>query len=95
MLRTGARFLMKKRRNFEDAMHGSAIFTNIFRMLRMGARFCSKFLTCSARARDFRPNFQDAPRGSAFCFKIFEMLRTGAQFSSIFSGCSAREPNFL
>ena len=42
MLRTGARFLMKKRRNFEDAPR-----------LRTGAQIYSKSSGCSARERDF------------------------------------------
>ena len=77
MLRTG--FSMKKRRNFDDAARErnfiqnvqdaprmSAIFFQIFRMLRTGARFSLKF--------------QDAPHGSALFFRMFRMLRTGARF---------------
>ena len=88
-------FLMKKRRNFEDAPHGSAISFKLFRMLRTGARFPSKFSGCSPRRRDFLQNFEDAPHGSAISFEIFRMLRTGARFSSKFSGRSARERDFL
>ena len=67
----------------------------MFRMLRMGARFSSKFSGCSAQECDFPLNFQDAPRGSAIFLQIFRMLRTGARFSSEFSGCSARERDLL
>ena len=45
--------LMTKQHNFTNASHGSAIFFKIFRMLRTGARFSSKFSGCSARERDF------------------------------------------
>ena len=52
MPRTGAQFVMKKRRNLEDAPHGSAIFI--------------KFSGCSAREHDFeRKKDEDAPHGSA------------------------------
>ena len=65
MFRMGARFLMNKRRNFEDAPRGSAIFIKIFRMPRTGACFFfHKFSRCSAWECDF--------------LKIFKMLRTGA-----------------
>ena len=39
--------------NFQDAPHGSAIFIRIFKMLRKGARFSSKFSGRSARERGF------------------------------------------
>ena len=67
----------------KDAPHGSAMFFNFFRMLRMGARFSSKFSRCWER--DFPQNFQCAPHGSAMFFNCFRMLRTGARFFSKFS----------
>ena len=39
--------------NFRDALHGSAIFVKIIRILRTGAPFLSKFSGCSAWQRDF------------------------------------------
>ena len=47
----------------------------IFKMLRTGTRFSSKFSGCSTRERDFLYS-----HGSAIFFKIFRMLRTGARF---------------
>ena len=58
-------FERNKRGNFENAPHGSAILNQIkeeisrmqiFRMLRTGARFSSKFSGCSAREGDFLQN---------------------------------------
>ena len=60
--------------DFQNAPHGSAIFFNIFRMLRTGAQFVD------ARKRDIILNFRDAPHRSAIFFKNFRMLCTGARF---------------
>ena len=100
MLRTGTRFL-KKRRNFEDAPHGSAILFKIFRMLRAGARFLMTK----------RRNFEDAPPGAQFSSKLsgrsarkrnfgqkdnemLMLLRTEAQFHSKFKDAPHRSAIF-
>ena len=54
--------------NFQDAPHGRAILFKIFSMLRVGARFSSKFTGRTARERDFLQKFEDAPHGSAIFF---------------------------
>ena len=56
----------------------------IWRMLRMGARFSSKFSGRSARERDFERKHGE----------VLRMLRTRARFSSKFSGCPARKRDF-
>ena len=58
-------YVIENRPNSEDAPRGSAVFFNIFEMLRTGARFNSEFSGRSARLRDFLQNFQDAPHGNA------------------------------
>ena len=72
------------RQNFQDSPRGSAIFVNknqdsprgspmlfkIFRTLRAGGRFSSKFSGRSAWERNFHRDFKDAPHGSAIFFKF-------------------------
>ena len=78
--------------NFEDAPHGSTISFKISRMLRTGARFCSKFSGCSARERDFFQNFQDALHGDVILNEgpmNFKDPPHGSTISFKISGCSA------
>ena len=55
MLRTGTPVSSK----FQDVPHGNAILLKIFRMLRTGAQFVTKFSGCSARVRDFLENLDE------------------------------------
>ena len=91
MLCVGARFLMKKLRNFEGALHGSfhqkfqdprgnAIFVKIFRTLCAGARFSSKNSGCSARGGRFSSKFSRCSARERNFLQILRMLRTGARF---------------
>ena len=94
--------------NFQDAPHGSVMCVKIFRTLRTGARFFSKFSRPSARERDFSQNISrhsarerdfsqnvhEAPHGNAIFVKIFKTLRMGARFFSKFSERSAQERDF-
>ena len=92
MLCVGARFLMKKLRNFEGALHGSfhdqkfqdpcgnAVFVKIFRMLCAGARFSSKNSGCSARGARFSAKFSRCSAREGNFLQILRMLRTGARF---------------
>ena len=98
MLRTGARFSS----NFQDALHGSAIFffqnvedaphrsaiffNIIFEMLRVGARFCMKLSGFSAWERDICPNLQDAPRRDTILNDNADESYTKASFTN--------DPNF-
>ena len=110
MPRTGARFSSNFSKcsarerdfleNFQDAPHGSAIFFEIFRMLRTGARFCSIWTKIdqrnfedvsseSAIFEDKHQNDQNAPHGSEI------LLDWAGDKSMKFRGCLERERDFL
>ena len=74
MLRAGARFFFKILRMLR------AIFIQIFRMLRTGARFLRDFEDGPRGGRDFSQNFEDASHRIAISFEISRMFRAGAQF---------------
>ena len=58
----GSAIVNEESMKFCGCSAGSAIFFKIFRMLRMGARFSSKFSGCSARERDFSSKQDDLER---------------------------------
>ena len=72
MLRTGVRFLMQERGNFEYAPHKSATFIKF--------SGCSAPERCTAREHNFVQNFQDVLHGGAISASVCTKIENGTTF---------------